>query len=134
MFKSDNARLDWNHGSIQLAVFQKKGLITFPTTFSDPGFQGCFAPYLMSYHGGLSMKGLAINEILELIRGTFIIHTRAYNAKKPMDPDSNFYRLYSLFRKGALQNVSEPAPAMKLGKRTEEEEKEFTLIWVILVW
>ena len=69
------------------------GIVVLPTPYSDPGYQGCYAPYLMGWHGGLRMRGLSIAQILEIIRGSFIIHTRAYNAKKPMHPDSNFARL-----------------------------------------
>jgi hypothetical protein len=119
----------WNHGSIQRAVFQNRGLVPFPTTYSDPGYQGCYAPYLMGWHGGLPMNALTIEEVIELLRGTFIIHTRAYNAKKPMSPKSNFWQLYTIFRAGAELNMDSPQPIYKLGKRTAAEEVEFDRVW-----
>ena len=119
----------WNHGSIQLALFEGRGIVVIPTIFSDPGYQSCYAPYLMGWHGGLTMRGLNIAEELELIRGSFIIHTRAYNAAKPLGKRSNFYRLYELFKKGALLNDPTPRSAMPLGPRTAEEEVDFDRIW-----
>lgn len=119
----------WNHGSIQLAVYEKRGIVTFPTIFSDPGYQSCYAPYLMGYHGGLTMRGLNITEELELLRGSFIIHTRAYNANKPLGVRSNFHRLYLLFRAGAEKGLSQSVPAMPLGRRTPAEEEHYSLIW-----
>lgn len=119
----------WNHGSIQLALFENRGIVVIPTMYSDPGYQSCYAPYLMGWHGGLTMRGLNIHEELELIRGSFIIHTRAYNAAKPLGLKSNFYRLYQLFQNGAAQNISKPVPAMPLGPRTAAEEADFDRIW-----
>lgn len=120
----------WNHGSIQREVFQDRGLVPFPTTYSDPGYQGCYAPYLMGWHGGLPMNWNSnIQGILELLRGTFIIHTRAYNAKKPMAKNSNFWQLYMHFREGANKEIAESVPASPLGKRTEAEAKEFEQTW-----
>ena len=119
----------WNHGSIQLALFEERGIVVIPTIYSDPGYQSCYAPYLMGWHGGLTMRGLNIAEELELIRGSFIIHTRAYNAPKPLGERSNFYRLYQLFKKGASLNDPMPISAMPLGPRTATEEVEFDRIW-----
>jgi hypothetical protein len=119
----------WNHGSIQLALFEERGIVVIPTGFSDPGYQSCYAPYLMGWHGGLTMRGLTIQEELELIRGSFIIHTRAYNAAKPLGERSNFYRLYELFREGREANIPDPVPAMPLGQRSAAEEAEFDRIW-----
>ena len=119
----------WNHGSIQRTVFQDRGLVPFPTTYSDPGYQGCYAPYLMGFHGGLSQTGLSIQEILQLLRGTFIIHTRAYNAKKPMDKNSNFYQLYQLFRAGAEKEDPNPVPAFTLGRLGAEEQAFYNKTW-----
>lgn len=104
-------------------------MVTFPTTFSDPGYQGCYAPYLMGWHGGLPIKGIELNDLFQLLRGTFIIHTRAYNAKKPMHPTSNFARLYKHFHEGAAQNLTEAVPAMPLGRRTPAEEVAFAASW-----
>jgi hypothetical protein len=120
----------WNHGSIQKEVYQNRGLVPFPTIYSDPGYQGCYAPYLMGWHGGLSMTwGSDVHGILELMRGTFIIHTRAYNAKKPMDLKSNFWQLYLHFREGANRNIEASVPATPIGKRTPAEQVNFDQIW-----
>jgi hypothetical protein len=119
----------WNHGSIQLSVLENRGIVIVPTLFSDPGYQSCYAPYLMGWHGGLTMRGLNITELLEIIRGTFIIHTRAYNANKPLGFRSNFFRLYELFRKGAERGEPQAISAMPLGKRSQAEETEYDRIW-----
>lgn len=107
------------------------GIVVMPTPYSDPGYQGCYAPYLMGWHGGLRMRGLSISQILELIRGSFIIHTRAYNAKKPMHPESNFARLYELAREGALKNLTAPVPMNPagIGRRSPEVEESYRAAW-----
>ena len=120
---------DWNHGSIQRTIFQDRGLVPMPTTYSDPGYQGCYAPYLMGWHGGLPQTGLSIQEVLQLLRGTFIIHTRAYNAKKPMAKDSNFWQLYVLFREGAEKEIAEPVPAFPLGHLNEHDQTFYDRTW-----
>ena len=90
----------WNHGLIQLAVRHKRGIVTFPTTFTDPAY-ACFPPWLLAKSGGLPMRDFTIYEIAEFIRGAFTLHTRAYNADKPINPSSNYGRLYALAREGA---------------------------------
>lgn len=77
------------------------------------------------------MKGLNIAEILDLIRGSAIIHTRAYNAKKPMHPESNFAQLYELVRKLAEKNITDPIPVnpLGIGQRNASVERLYKHAW-----
>ena len=60
--------------------------------------------------GGKPQKN-PIEDVLELIRGAFVLHTRGYNVPKPLEPTSNFARLYTHVRQGAEQKLARPVAA-----------------------
>jgi hypothetical protein len=62
-----------------------------------------------------------------------IIHTRAYNAKKPMHPESNFKRIYDVVREGADRKLSAAIPVNPhgIGRRNATEEGMFQAAWAI---
>ena len=51
---------------------------------------------LLSAAGGQPIRNWSLDDVLELIRGAFVLHTRGYNAKKPLHPESNFAKLYKI--------------------------------------
>lgn len=53
--------------------------------------------------GGKPQKN-PIEDVLELIRGAFVLHTRGYNVPKPLEPTSNFARLYTHTTDHSLTN------------------------------
>ena len=69
------------------------------------------------------MRDFNVFEITEFIRGAFTLHTRAYNADKPINPKSNYGRLYKLAREGAARAESGPAPLVRLEPRDAEKKK-----------
>jgi hypothetical protein len=110
----------WNHGLIQLAVREQRGIVIFPTQFTDPAY-ACFPPWLLAKSGGMPMRDFNIGEISQLIRGAFILHTRAYNADKPIHPKSNYGRLYALAAAGAAAGHDESADLVPLPPRNRTE-------------
>lgn len=110
----------WNHGLIQLAVRNQRGIVIFPTQFTDPAY-ACFPPWLLAKSGGMPMRDFAIDEIAQFIRGAFVLHTRAYNADKPINPKSNYGRLYSLAAKGAASSLEVSSDLVPLKPRNREQ-------------
>ena len=108
----------WNHGLIQLAVRQDRGIVIYPTTYTDPAY-ACYPQWLLAKSGGQPMRDFSIQEILEFIRGAFVLHTRAYNAEKPINPRSNYGRLYKMAADGAGSQIS--VPIVATSARTEKE-------------
>ena len=112
----------WNHGLIQLAVRHNRGMVAFPTQFTDPAY-ACFPPWLLAKSGGMPMRDFNVYEIAEFIRGAFTLHTRAYNADKPIHPKSNYGRLYKLAREGAAREEPGAAPLVRLEPRDAAKKK-----------
>ena len=67
----------WNHGIIQMAMKQKIGLVVVPWSLTDPAY-GCFPPMLLSKSGGAKFNKMPLDDVLEHIRGAFVLHTRGY--------------------------------------------------------
>lgn len=82
----------WNHGIIQMAVRDRLALVIIPWSYTDPAY-GCYPPMLLSGAGGQRYGG-SLGDSLEMIRGALVLHTRGYNAAKPLSNTSNFGRLY----------------------------------------
>ena len=49
---------------------------------------------MLSMSGGKPSKQ-PIDDVLEMIRGAFVVHTRGYNVPKPLESTSHFAKLYS---------------------------------------
>lgn len=110
----------WNHGLIQMSVREKRGIVIFPTQFSDPAY-GCFPPWLLGASGGFPMRDYNIDEVLEFIRGAFVLHTRAYKTDKPVPQNSNYGRIYNIVSKGAKASHCDPVPVVHVHRRTDVE-------------
>eukprot|EP00041_Stephanoeca_diplocostata_P024867 m.640383 g.640383 ORF g.640383 m.640383 type:complete len:665 (-) comp22621_c0_seq1:127-2121(-) len=91
----------WNHGVIQMAVRDRLPLVIIPWSYTDPAY-GCYPPMLLSGAGG-QRHGGSLEDSLEMIRGAFVLHTRGYNAAKPLTPASNYGRLYHGMREKVKQ-------------------------------
>jgi hypothetical protein len=106
----------WNHGLIQLAVRKNRGIVVFPTQFTDPAY-ACFPEWLLAKSGGMPMHKFAMEETMEFIRGAFVLHTRAYNADKPINPRSNYGMLYHRAKIEASKRKSDPSDLVPLPPR-----------------
>eukprot|EP00036_Acanthoecidae_sp_10tr_P018353 CAMPEP_0206296834 /NCGR_PEP_ID=MMETSP0106_2-20121207/5869_1 /ASSEMBLY_ACC=CAM_ASM_000206 /TAXON_ID=81532 /ORGANISM="Acanthoeca-like sp., Strain 10tr" /LENGTH=648 /DNA_ID=CAMNT_0053727497 /DNA_START=214 /DNA_END=2161 /DNA_ORIENTATION=- len=119
----------WNHGVIQMAVRNGVSLVVVPWSYTDPAYP-CFPQMLFSAAGAKPAPNLVIEDSLEMIRGAFVLHTRGYNAKKPLSNHSGFAKLYAL---AARRAASRPAPRggpgshlyRALGPRDVAEEAHF---------
>lgn len=114
----------WNHGIIQLAVKRGTGIVTIPTQYTDPGY-ACYPVWLLSKSGGMRTNDFTLDETLDFIRGSFVLHTRAYGADKPINPDSNFGRLYRAAAASAARGLSAPISLVKIEPRTRSEAELF---------
>eukprot|EP00041_Stephanoeca_diplocostata_P023501 m.578799 g.578799 ORF g.578799 m.578799 type:complete len:763 (+) comp22309_c0_seq5:142-2430(+) len=121
----------WNNGVFQIAKRSNLGAVVFPMSFTDPAY-GCFPPMLLSASGGAPCRGWTLDQVLEMIRGAFVLHTRGYNAKKPLHPESNFYQLYARAKAGALRNISDPVPLVNTGKRSAAEDTAYAKLYARL--
>ena len=134
----------WNHGLIQLAVQRGTGIVAYPTHVSDPACvvphpcrrpipgptpgsrrYACFPSNFVAASGGLADHRYTIDETLELIRGAFVLHSRAYNAKKPLNSNSGFAKLYARAATLAAANRPEPTPIVKIAPRDPEEKAAY---------
>lgn len=69
---------------------------------------------------------------LDLIRGTFVLHTRGYNAAKPLNPESNFAQLYARAATGAALQDPAPQALVKLGSRDGAEQAAYNKVYARL--
>lgn len=67
--------------------------------------------------------------MLELIRGAFVLHTRGYNAKKPLNPKSNFAQLYDRAKIGAEKKINAAVPLIPTTARTPDEQESYQKIY-----
>jgi len=114
----------WNNGVFQIAKRTRLGVVVYPMSFTDPAY-GCFPPMLLAASGGSPMTGWTFDEVLDMIRGAFVLHTRGYNARKPLSKRSNFAKLYGLVREGAAKRIDEPIPVVKISPRTPDEQRRY---------
>ena len=104
---------------------QRIGLVVVPWVYTDPAY-GCYPPQLLSAAGGKPARGLDIEDALEMIRGAFVLHTRGYNAAKPLNKDSGFAKLYARAELLAARDGPSPSGLYRaLGQRTAKERTHF---------
>ena len=108
----------WNHGVFQIAQREKLAFVAYPMSFTDPAY-GCYPPMLLSASGGAPIRNWNLDEVLELIRGAFVLHTRGYNARKPLPEDSNFGRLYARAEQGAALRDDSPRALVRMVRQTQ---------------
>jgi hypothetical protein len=75
------------------------------------------------------MRTFSIYEVLEFIRGAFVLHSRAYKAIKPIHPRSNYGRLYQLAAEGAKAAGIKSAPLVGIAPRSQSGEAELTVLF-----
>ena len=121
----------WNHGVFQIAQREKLAFVAYPMSFTDPAY-GCYPPMLLSASGGAPIRNWNLDEVLELIRGAFVLHTRGYNARKPLPEDSNFGRLYARAKRGAALKDDSPRPLVRVGARNATEQAGYNKIYARL--
>jgi hypothetical protein len=80
-----------------MAVRQRIGLVVVPWVYTDPAY-GCYPPQLLSAAGGKPARGLLIEDALEMIRGAFVLHTRGYNAVKPLNKVDTCWAAFRLIK------------------------------------
>eukprot|EP00040_Diaphanoeca_grandis_P003765 m.25830 g.25830 ORF g.25830 m.25830 type:complete len:718 (+) comp15181_c0_seq2:313-2466(+) len=118
----------WNHGVFQIAERNNLGAVAYPMSFTDPAY-GCYPPMLLSGSGGQEIRNWELDEVLELIRGAFVLHTRGYNARKPLHPKSNFAKLYALAKEGAEKKDPTPIALIPTKARTPQEQEKYESIY-----
>ena len=83
---------------------------------------------MLSRAGGQPIRNWSLDDVLELIRGAFVLHTRGYNAIKPLHPESNFAKLYKIAKDGAARQNDAPVAIIKTAVRTPDDESHYATL------
>eukprot|EP00041_Stephanoeca_diplocostata_P013180 m.229581 g.229581 ORF g.229581 m.229581 type:complete len:283 (-) comp19250_c1_seq80:4223-5071(-) len=125
---------DWwyNHGPQQWASVQGKGLVTFPLALFDPA-NDCYGRGLLSGSGAYRLRRWTLDELLELYRGAFTLHTRSYQVKasdRPLRNDTQFGALFARLRELRASGASAVAVGGAVGVRTLSEHARWATLMV----
>lgn len=64
-------------------------ILYYHLNFDEQRRYGCYPPMLLAASGGNPINGWTLDEVLDLIRGTFVLHTRGSDGAHPIEFDSS---------------------------------------------
>eukprot|EP00040_Diaphanoeca_grandis_P006257 m.36693 g.36693 ORF g.36693 m.36693 type:complete len:386 (+) comp17427_c0_seq1:44-1201(+) len=115
-------RFRYNHNPQQWAYRQSKGLVVLPLALFDPA-NDCIGRGLLSGSGAYRMGDWTLEEMLELHRGAFALHTRSYQVNQKDRPLKNYTQFYTLFSR--IESLSRAgARQVDLSGRGQRNETE----------